>query len=1204
MKKDAFDTYFMDTPEEEEEELDTLVSEEEVVVPSSTEDDAFDTYFMDTTEEEITAPIKEETASAIIEEKDDAFDTYFMDADEPAEQDNELEDFTTPRSFEEFSKDRGYMESIEEYSVGRYGKEGAQQEDETDEEYLERFLTHVRGFETNSISLLSTLDWVRGASEEEKNNFAYAYSQLERMPGFLDEGGGDTLRGFRDYVGYFIVDPLNLIGFGAGKVAATGAQRAIIQVLKTQGKKAAEKQALKLTAKAAAKPAAFEVAVDFTGGTLESMGRQEVDDELDLIDEVDVGLAAMTGGVMAVAGGGLTALATGLFAKKGAARIIKESEDAAKLAGERAAARETARQMDTDYVFDPVNGHEILDEIDLQLLRDQVKGGELTESQLQVEISQRIAKIATETVADMMRKGNMAPEIESMIANNAKASEIARVVLSSENIDSSVLDGAIARAGMSTKDFLDVSGVSLSDAARTMSSYSDLGKLIKRVNELDPAIAKEIDDKFGKENATTSVFGKAHDLMMRLDRERRAFMVSQIATTARNVATAGMRLGMESGAKFMESSLYHLGKGIGAVARGEASIEGFQKGLRELGQDTFGTLSYLSDYSGSKELSESLLKYNPRLARIMDRSLQEVDVDQSLSRGARLVNTLNILQDGYFRRAVFNDSVAKQLRGAGMDVDDFVGTGKGLPTSILERAVDDALSFTFARMPKVGGDRTGDTIGHYFVKMNEALGPLPGVVGAPVGTGAFPFARFMVNAMQFQFDYSPLSTVGAITNGSKGIFSKYVKGISDIVEVDGKSVNIKEILTNKSKYTDETVQRAEALSKKTIDTERQLAKAREQIGKATVGTAALFAAIKHREENQDTEWYNVMDSEGRTLDTRPFFPISPYLAVADFIVKMKNDTLDEAGIKQVMEGLTGSQIRAGASAYMIDSFFENLESVTGGEGGDIKTEKMAEYVGGYLGELVGAVTTPARVVGDIMAQFDKEALHQRDARQIDGVGGFERGVSAFENSITRNLPKIPGLFDEETSLIGVSSSQDMPIKESASRERPEMKQSPLLAQLTGVRFRSRRSPVEKKLLDLGYEEWEIVPTTGDKTADAFVKKHMGMLVERYLSQEINSESFNELTDAQQKASVANKLKRYRKLAKEMGKAESFDGEKGFTAFDRAEWSKLSSKARRLADEYYQDRYNMSVLEKQNKDPDTNHFLIGKKVGNALNTAFK
>ena len=126
----------------------------------------------------------------------------------------------------------------------------------------------------------------------------------------------------------------------------------------------------------------------------------------------------------------------------------------------------------------------------------------------------------------------------------------------------------------------------------------------------------------------------------------------------------------------------------------------------------------------------------------------------------------------------------------------------------INKAVDDALSFTFARMPKRGGDKLGDTIGYHFVRFNEALGPLPGVVGAPVGTGAFPFARFMVNAMQFQLDYSPLSTVGAITNGSKGMFNKYVRGISD------------------------------------AKTERQLAKAREQVGKATV--ASVFSAADKR----------------------------------------------------------------------------------------------------------------------------------------------------------------------------------------------------------------------------------------------------------------------------------------------------------------------------------------------------------------------
>ena len=217
----------------------------------------------------------EEDFSYLLDDEDDLVgDTSIIGT---VEQDNELEDFTSPRNFDEFAKDRGYMESIEEYSISRYGKDGAQKEDETDEEYLERFLTHVRGFETNSLSLLSTLDYVRGATEDEKANFAYVYSQLERMPGFLDEGGGDTLRGLRDYVGYFIADPLNLIGFGAGKVAAVGAQRAIVEVLKTQGKAAAREQAMKLTAKAAAKPAAFEVAADFTGGTLESLGRQEID---------------------------------------------------------------------------------------------------------------------------------------------------------------------------------------------------------------------------------------------------------------------------------------------------------------------------------------------------------------------------------------------------------------------------------------------------------------------------------------------------------------------------------------------------------------------------------------------------------------------------------------------------------------------------------------------------------------------------------------------------------------------------------------------------------------------------------------------------------------------------------------------------------------------------------------------------------------
>jgi hypothetical protein len=275
---------------------------------------------------------------------------------------------------------------------------------------------------------------------------------------------------------------------------------------------------------------------------------------------------------------------------------------------------------------------------------------------------------------------------------------------------------------------------------------------------------------------------------------------------------------------------------------------------------------------------------------------------------------------------------------------------------------------------------------------------------------------------------------------------------------------------------------------------------------------------------------------------------------------------------------------------MIDSFFENLDSVTGGGGvGDIKTEKMAEYIGGYLGELVGAFTTPAKMVGDVMAQFDKDEALIRDARQIEGIGAAERGVDAFEKAALRS---VPGLSDE------------LPVKESPTQTDPMVKQSPLLGQLTGVRPQKRRTDVQKELIDLGYEDYEIVPSTGDKTADAFVKKAMGRFVEDNLAREIASPGYKKLSDAKKKASMRNKLKRYRDIATKVGEAEASRGArkdgKAFTPFDRAQWAKLSKGARKLADEYYMERYGKSVLDKQAEEPNVNHFLTGKKIGQILN----
>jgi hypothetical protein len=143
------------------------------------------------------------------------------------------------------------------------------------------------------------------------------------------------------------------------------------------------------------------------------------------------------------------------------------------------------------------------------------------------------------------------------------------------------------------------------------------------------------------------------------------------------------------------------------------------------------------------------------------------------------------------------------------------------------------------------------------------------------------------------------------------------------------------------------------------------------------------------------------------------------------------------------------------------------------------------------------------------------------------------------------------------------------------------------------------------LIDLGYENYNVLPSTGDKMADNYTKKHLGKLVENQLAQEIDSDYYRGRTRTERKAIMKNKLQRYRKLAKLMGKAEAARaGDKGYTPFDRAEWAKTSKIQRELADQYYIERYGKSVMEMQDDEPDVNHLKIGKIVGKALSKGLR
>jgi len=1130
-------------------------------------------------------------------------------------------------TFGELASDTDYMDMLSEYSVSRFGEEGAQQAGESKEDYLKRFLTHTREFGFNSIDLGRQLDWIRTANEEERIKFGYLYSQLESLPSFYEEGGTGYASAIRDFGKSLVLDPLNYIGFGAGKVASVVASRAIIAAFKKGGKKLALEEAAKLSAKRmlttrAGRIAAGGIAVESGAAGVQDLKLQELErlsqkygeDTPEDKDYLRAGLTSTLGLGLGALGvklsGGLQGgkLVNAAEARIKQAEIGKELLDArnADIAGKAAADRSAEATSETATgIFDVTSGREALS----QLGEIDEGASEIAQMQFKTDLMKRVGNVVTNIVQDLADNGRLG----EMVDTDTKASEVIGKIVSDSlkktegksakdvaqqteemltgkdgilsaidelDVDGDVLESAISRAGLTNKQFVDAFGASFTDAGAYLNTASRVGKIMKGIKEVDPTLYKEV---IGDTDADAVIgpLGKAHAFMQRIDRERRALMVTQVATTIRNIATAGTRLTMDIAADAMESSLYQIGRGADAAMTGNTPV-GFKGSIKNVIRDSFGRLDRMRNTVGTAELSEALLRHNPRLAERMDRSLQEIGSDQSLSRATRTLNGLNVAQDLFFRRAIFTDVIDKRLRRAGVIVDnptkvgqfksleEFSLSGKVLPSEVIAEAVDDSLSFTFSRMPKAGGKEAGDTVGHYFIKFNEAIGPVPG----PVGTGAFPFSRFMVNALQFQFKYMPTNIVSsAYTYGMAKQTARLAKASKAAGNID--------LATKQGK------QAAAALNK-----------ARSDFSKGIVGTAALMSAVNYRAKNQDVKFFESKNDDGSTSDLRPFFPLVPYLALADLIVKMggtevstlgmvdQPETVQAVDLKEILEGFTGVQVRTGASSYILENAVELFKT----DSSDITSQRLSEMMGGYLGELFGGGATPLRVVRDVQAAFDTEAAVVRDAKQTEGVSSSDRFVSALKNTIIKDLPGL---------------AKELPAFESPTREGDIYRQSPLIGQLTGLRKEAKRNPIEAELVRFGIKNWTVAPYSGDKTVDALVKRSLGPIVDRELSELVTSELYLNKSKLQQRAMLNARLKNIRGQAKAIANIEAFnDKSKSYTPFDRAAYSKLTSLQTDFAEEYYMNTYGYSPIEMQEREPDKNHLkkavAIGKQKSKQVN----
>jgi len=1042
---------------------------------------------------------------------------------------------TTKVPFKDLYEKPDNFKTIYDYATSRFGKD-VMEKGESKKDFVNRFATHMRMEGNNFISAYMEGQYMAGASLEDKAKAKAASDLWEKTASLGEKGAQEGIRPYADYGKAAISDPFTLItgGLGAvagkaigktalkegwkkgvtsnvGKIAAipavgatgSGLQNAIGQKIDIEGSKGELDQLQKTFAALPAEDQA-KYKADFDKETAALQTRIKSG-----ISGKEVAKAAAIGGAgeLLLAGlpkGAKSALAVSAKSELGDVLATRSKGQIAELdkyfatlsdadktkyqslydsikadyTKRGAVPPATVKQTQAGRVEPELDAYlknmiESKNQFDIfegrTLLNQGGRADQLKEMQLREYLNVNIPKFAQNI-------WKLAPDLKPDDVTDQAMNRAVRETLDRlDTIDSTILENAARGSDFAIKDFLKAMedtgltseqlskmyGSTVSDMGRGLQALSVAKRLENSMRQIDPEAAKSIDRMYGRDNALTSGLGFLFSPFQRLDKELKGLMVTQLSTTVRNAFSTSATVTFGTAKEALESSLYRLGSTANEVLTGKPITGTFTGGLNGVWKDAVRSTFYLGQGELSSEMTDILLKDAPKLLAMVKRTMGEAS-EGELSKPVRLLNTLNVAQDSFFRQAIFVSSVEKQLERAGLgtNVYDVIAQGKQVPVDVLKNAVDESLRATFSKMPTKGPL-------NIFVKGAEQLAPLSSFI--------VPFPRFMANAMEWQYKYSPFN----LLNGSAEI----AKGTSLIAK--GKEGG-----------------------------EAYLAQGLENVSKSTVGIAAIYAAYKYRKENQDTSWYDIKGPDGSLVDGRVLYPAGPFLAIGDYIVKWEQGKTEQFKAKEMFEALTGMKVPTGTYSLLTDKAAEYSSNAQTGEGS--AGTKVGTLVGQLLGEYFGRAFVPLQQASDFIGAIDSNENLPRDAYQIKpGEEGF---ATSFKQQLQKRTPVL---------------KQELPVFQSATREETPPNEAGILKAITGVAIKPFPNELEKEITRLKISSTKVFSTTGDKIVDAAAKKEMAPLIGKLFNAISNTSYYQESSDDMKKIMLQDTLSFASKTAKEI-----------------------------------------------------------------------
>jgi hypothetical protein len=336
---------------------------------------------------------------------------------------------------------------------------------------------------------------------------------------------------------------------------------------------------------------------------------------------------------------------------------------------------------------------------------------------------------------------------------------------------------------------------------------------------------------------------------------------------------------------------------------------------------------------------------------------------------------------------------------------------------------------------------------------------------------------------------------------------------------------------------------------------KQVTMGLENLSKGAVGTAALYAAYKYREQNQDTEWYNSKNPDGSTVDMRALFPAAPFLALADYIVKFNKGRTDEFKAKEFLEAMTGFKAPAGTYSWLGDKFAEAQANAATGE--DTADNKVKTFFGEWMGEYLGRALVPVQQVSDILGAMDRNETLPRDAYQIPA--GEEGFGSSFKQQLMKRTPVL---------------KQELPVYQPPLRETAAFNDNGPLKMLSGIAIKGTPSALEEEVIRLKVPGNKIFTSTGDKIVDADARKIMAPLVNEQFDNLKKTDFYANASQDLQKIALQNLINFAQRTAKEI--ATNKDEAAAYTAGKQprlyeVQYSKLAPELKRVVAEVYQQQ---------------------------------